>query len=350
MRTRAPRRLRDRKARARAACGRTPGLHSSPSMPRCLAPPRKPPAFGPLPAPPESGSTLAQLTLPAKPPGFKPHTWRGGGRWGGWWLAPWPGASYSSGLCSWVPGSIGHDAKSIHLQSWGEQGGSSYPDSIQSRARHTERLMKSFLYCHPALPREEPGMLLGPQFSRCLVPANCGRVCLSLAGAALAGHIHTLPQHPGRSSSSARGLRIREFVVCEAQFLGKIVSPLHPYPGLPASRPGIPSKSRRAAHCTVPPCRQAGGQGDFQRAASSGRCVPMPKPPLPVCSCPAGFTAGPMPAAVVVEVALGRTKNFPTTFPVPEDTPAPAAASWLQGPPSDFSGAGRLRDRPASVD
>lgn len=110
---------------------RTPGLHSSPSTPRCLAPPRKPPAFGPLPAPPESGRTLAQLTLPAKPPGFKPHTWRGGGEWGGW-LALWPGASHSSGLCSWVPGSTGHDAKSIHLQSWGEQGGSSYPDSIQS--------------------------------------------------------------------------------------------------------------------------------------------------------------------------------------------------------------------------
>lgn len=57
---------------------------------------------------------------------------------GGGWLALWPGASHSSGRCSRVPGGTGHDAKSIHLQTWGEQGGSSYPDSIQSRARHTE--------------------------------------------------------------------------------------------------------------------------------------------------------------------------------------------------------------------
>ena len=76
----------------------------------------------------------------------------------------------------------------------------------------------------------------------------------------------------------------------------------------------------------------------------------MPKLPLPTCSWPAGFTAGPMPAAVVVEVALGRAKNFPTTFPVPEGASAQAAASWLRGPPSDFSGVGRPRDRPASVD
>ena len=161
-------------------------------------------------------------------------------------------------------------------------------------------------------------------------------MCLSLPGRGCTCWPHTHPSPASRTQLAAqlRGLRLREFVVCEAQFLGKIVSPLHPYPGLPASRAGIPSKSRRAAHCTVSPCGQAGGRGDFQRAASSGRCAPMPKPPLPVCSCPAGFTAGPMPAAVVVEVALGRAKNFPTTFLVPEGTPAPAAASWLQGPPS----------------
>ena len=84
--TRAPRRLRGREARARAIHGRTPELHSSPSTPHCLAPPRKPPAFGPLPAPPESGCTLAQHMLSAKPPGFKPHTCRGQGWVGGGWL------------------------------------------------------------------------------------------------------------------------------------------------------------------------------------------------------------------------------------------------------------------------
>lgn len=43
----------------------------------------------------------------------------------------------------------------------------------------------------------------------------------------------------------------------------------------------------------------------------------------------------------MVEVAPGCTKNFPTTFLVPEGAPALAAASWLQLP-VDFSGVGRL--------
>lgn len=246
---------------------RTPGLHSSPSTPRCLAPPRKPPAFGPLPAPPESGRTLAQLTLPAKPPGFKPHTWRGGGGWGGGWLC---GLGQVTPRVS-APGSLA--VPDMMLRASTSRAGVSRegaPTPTASRAEPgTQRLMKSFLYCHPALPRGEPGMLLGPQFSRYLMPADCGCVCLSPAGAALAGHMHTLPQHPGHSSSSAQGAD-SEFVVCEAQLLGKIASPLHPYPGLPASRPGIPSKSRRAAHCTVAPADKLGDEGTFRERLLQG--------------------------------------------------------------------------------
>lgn len=168
----APGRLRGREARARAARGRTPELHSSPSTPRCLALPRKPPAFGPLPAPPELGCTLAAHALSKTTWVQTPHLPRAGV--GGWGLAPWPGASHSSGLCSWVPGSTGRDAKSI--PGWHEQGGSSY---IASRVAPGDSEADGGISLLPPSASQEPGMLLGPQFSRCLVPANCGRVCLS---------------------------------------------------------------------------------------------------------------------------------------------------------------------------
>lgn len=64
-------------------------------------------------------------------------------------------------------------------------------------------------------------MLLGPQFSRCLVPANCGRVCLSRAGATLAGHTHTVPQHPGCSSSSAQGAEVHRICSLGSSIPGK---------------------------------------------------------------------------------------------------------------------------------
>ena len=194
MLARAPQRLRDREARAWAACGRTPGLHSSPSTPRCLAPPRKPQAFRPLPAPPESGAH--ELSSHSPPNHLGSNLTPGGvGGWG--WLC---GLGQVTPRVA-APGSLA--VPGMMLRASTSRPGVSREGAPTQRASRaepgTQRLMKSFLYCHPALPREEPRMLLGPQFSRCLMPANCGCVCLSPAGAARAGHIHTLPQHPGHS-------------------------------------------------------------------------------------------------------------------------------------------------------
>lgn len=93
----APGRLWGREARARAARGRTPELHSSPSTPRCLALPRKPPAFGPLPAPPELGCTLAAHALHKTTWVQTPHLPRAGAGSADWgksllgslFLGPW---------------------------------------------------------------------------------------------------------------------------------------------------------------------------------------------------------------------------------------------------------------------
>lgn len=72
------------------------------------------------------------------------------------------------------------------------------------------------------------------------------------------------------TAAQLRGLRLREFVVCEAQFLGKIVSPLHPTPVFLLLDQGSPPSPGELLTAQYPPADKLGDEGTFRKRLLQG--------------------------------------------------------------------------------